>query len=68
MLHCLASMTQPAKHDLQYKNVESVNVASRRHAVVSGGARTKHRRKISTNKDHGYDAGMEEIIRRPEDE
>ena len=67
LLHCLASMTKAAEKDLRYKNTESINVASRRHKVVPGGARTKHRRKTST-KDKGYDGGMEPIIIRPEDE
>ena len=65
LLHCLASMTKPAQSDLRYKDKESINVASRKHNVVPGGARTKHRTKSSSK---GYDAGMEEIVRRPEEE
>ena len=65
LLHCLASMTKPAQHDLRYKDKESINVANRKHKVVPGGSRTKHRTKSSTR---GYDGGMEEIVRRPEDE
>ena len=68
LLQCWESMTKPAEHDLRYRNTESINVASRRHDVVPRGARTKHRKKISTNRDQGYDASMKEIFRRPEDE
>ena len=58
-LHCLNAMTEPAERQLQYKNTESIRVASRKHNVVAGGARTRNRKK--TNYISSYDAGMELI-------
>ena len=45
LLHCLAAMTKLAERDLRAKDRDSIRVAYRKHKVVPGGARTKHRRK-----------------------
>ena len=69
LLHCLASMTKPAEKDLRYKDAESIRVASRKHKVVPGGARTRHRTKINCRNivnnvnNNGYEAGMDPINR-----
>ena len=62
LLHCLAAMTKPAEKDLKNKNKDSIYVAKRKHKVIPGGARTKHRTK-STYRNCSYDGGMEPINR-----
>ena len=58
LLNCLDAMSKPAQRMLRYKNTESIRVASRKHHVVPGGARTKNRKKTSC-RNSSYEAGMD---------
>ena len=59
LLHCLASMTRQAEIDLKQKDKESIRVAKRKHTLLPGGNRTKHRKKVNVTRT--YEAGMEPI-------
>ena len=59
LLYCLDSMTKMTKYDLVNRDKDSVYVAKRKHQLIDGGGRTKHRKK--TNVKSSYDPGMEPI-------
>ena len=61
LLYCLGSMSKTAEHDLKQKDQESIRVAKRKHTLIAGGGRTKHRKKTNVNSSSSYDTGMDSI-------
>ena len=60
--HCtFGQYVQDSRHDLKQKDQESIRVAKRKHTLIAGGGRTKHRKKTNVNSSSSYDTGMDSI-------